>query len=99
PCITEDRQGNVVLYYMQWSPDPHGNLLNNLLAAYRFAEGRFQPVAGLSHTLSGPPLPVEEIAEAFMAGWVAGDFWVLSHQQVIRYLQGGGAQVYNRRNG
>ena len=99
PMLTGDAQGNVVLYSLQMSYDRQGNLLNDAIHAYTFSQGKFQPSEELSHSLSGAPISFKENGIIRFSLVIEGDLWVLTEQRIIRYLKGGGTQVYDQRNG
>ena len=99
PLLTGDAQENVVLYSLQTSYDRQGNLLNNAIDAYTFSQGKFQPAQELSHSLSGAPISFKENGLITLTLVIEGDLWVLTEQRIIRYLKGGGTQVYDQQNG
>jgi signal transduction histidine kinase/ligand-binding sensor domain-containing protein len=100
PHLSDDGQGNVVIYYQQFSTDDLGKAYTRLaLRAYRWSGDRFQPAEELSSTFSGPPVLAEESNRFTFNRVVEGDYWFSTPQRVIHLLKGGGVQAYSEGNG
>jgi ligand-binding sensor domain-containing protein len=99
PLLIEDDQGNLLIAYNDWTSDKQGNIVGNLKRVYRWAAGRFEPAAELRYDFSAVNLPMAEWRTIIWGRVIAGDFWTVTTQHIIRYLKGGGVQVYQERNG
>lgn len=100
PKLSGDGQGNVILYYSQFSAEQQGKPYTRLVVrAFRWSEDRFRPAEELSSTFSLPPMSVEESNTVTSDKLVGGDYWTCTREQVIHSLKGGGIQVYSDRNG
>jgi signal transduction histidine kinase/ligand-binding sensor domain-containing protein len=100
PRLADDGQGNVLVYYQQFSTDDLGKTYTRLtLRAYRWSAGRFQPAEDLSSVFSGPPVSVEESNRFTFNRLVEEDYWFSTPQRAIHLRRGGGVEVYDNRNG
>jgi len=100
PRLADDGQGNVAIYYEQYSIDEQRKVYTGVsLRVYRWSEGRFQPAHELSSTFSGPSVLAEESNSVKFSRVFEGDYWVSTPLRVIHLLKGGGIQVYSERNG
>jgi signal transduction histidine kinase/ligand-binding sensor domain-containing protein len=100
PRLADDGQGNVAIYYEQYSIDEQRKVYTGIsLRVYRWSEGRFQPADELSSTFSGPSVLAEESNGVKFNRLFEGDYWVTTPLRVIHLLKGGGIQVYSERNG
>ncbi len=100
PQLGEDEQGNVLLYDLlyqrqglYWGPDVQ-------VRVWRWSEDRFQPAEDLRATYTGPLIPVAE-TPIFLNYFrmIAGEVWLATPERVVRFLKGGGAQVYSEQTG
>jgi signal transduction histidine kinase/ligand-binding sensor domain-containing protein len=100
PRLADDGQGNLVVYYQQFSTDDLGKAYTRLtLRAYRWSDDRFQPAEDLSSVFSGPPVLAEESNRFTFNRLVEGDYWLSTPQRAIHLSRGGGVLVYDDRNG
>jgi signal transduction histidine kinase/ligand-binding sensor domain-containing protein len=99
PWLIEDEQGNLLVYYYGWTTDEKRNLISNLKRVYRWSAGRFEPAEELRYDFSALTISVEESTTIGFGCVIEGDFWIVTGLRIIRYLKGGGVQVYNERNG
>ncbi|MFN0123190.1 MAG: two-component regulator propeller domain-containing protein [Blastocatellia bacterium] len=100
PQLGEDEQGNVLLYDLgyarqglYWGPDVR-------VRVWRWSGDRFQAAEDLRATYTGPLIPVAE-NPIFLKYFrmIAGEVWLTTPKQVVRFLKGGGAQVYSEQTG
>jgi signal transduction histidine kinase/ligand-binding sensor domain-containing protein len=100
PRVADDGQGNVAIYYTQYSIDEQRKVYTGVsLRVYRWSEGRFKPADELSSTFSGPSVLAEESNSVKFNRVFEGDYWVSTPLRVTHLLKGGGIQVYSERNG
>ena len=96
PWLTEDAQGNVLVFYVRWGLRM---ALPSVNAVYRWSAGRFEPAADLRYDFSALRLPVEEIQTMQWGRIIEGDYWIVTARRIIRYRKRGGVQVYDDGNG
>ncbi len=100
PRLADDGQGNVVIYYLQFSTDNLGKVYTRLsLHAYRWTGDGFQSAEEVSSTFSMPPMLPEESNKLTLSKLVEDDYWVSTPLRVIHLLKRGGIQVYSERSG
>jgi signal transduction histidine kinase/ligand-binding sensor domain-containing protein len=100
PRLADDGQGNVAIYYVQFTTDDLGKVYTRLsLRAYRWLRDRFQSADDVSYIYSLPPMLPEESNNLTPGKLVDGDYWFFTSRRVIHLQKGGGMQVYAERNG
>lgn len=99
PLLSEDDQGNLLIAYYNWITDKRGNTVDSLKRVYRWAGDRFEPAAELRYDFAALAIPTPERNTTIWGKVIAGDFWVVTAQRIVRYLKGGGVQTYQERNG
>lgn len=99
PLLIEDDQGNLLIAYYDWTSGKQGNTVGNLKRVYRWAAGRFEPAAELRYDFSAVNLPTAEWRTIIWGRVIAGDFWTITSQRIIRHPKGGGVRMYQERNG
>ena len=105
PRLTDDGQGNVAIYYLQFNTDDPGNFEHAqnytrlVLRAYRWSRDRFQSAEDVNYTFSMPPMSAEESNKLTLGKLVDGDYWFFTSRRVIHLRKGGGIQIYSEGNG
>ena len=104
PYLSDDGQGNVAFSYVESKVE--GNKVTEYIwRAYRYREGLFQPADELTYSSSklqalGQTAGLgKEVASLTPPILVEGDLWATYTNSVVRFLKGGGVQVYSEGKG
>ena len=99
PQLGEDEQGNLLLYHLMYRIEGLYWGAEFTARVWRWSGDRFEPAEDLRAVYSGPRVSLAENPALKYFRIIAGEVWIATPERVIRFLKGGGAQVYSEQTG